>query len=450
MKRFLTLICVCGLVLPIKSVGQKNYALAIDKYMQAQVKVNEFSGVVLVTAKDKVIYKKAFGYADREWKIPTTLDTKFEIGSLTKQFTAAAILQLVEQKKLNLDDKLSIWFPGYPKGDSVTLHMLLNHTSGIADYTSLPSLNKLHTLPLSEDSVISLFKNQPYKFSPGTNWSYSNSNYFLLGSIIEKVTGKRYADYLTDNILKKAALTNTVVNRLDSVLAFRARGYSKEEHGGGWKNAEYFSMEFPFSAGSLISTASDLYKWQAALLSAKIISAPMLAKMTTPYLHDYGYGLSIDSFNHYLRIAHGGAIPGFTSYMSVFPAKNISIIILSNDEGNSDQIGNAIAADLFDMPVQMPYKPVEKAINVAVLKRYIGKYQLGGTTNFEIIEKDKYLFLKPGGGGAMMLKPESETKFFFAGNTEQEIEFILDKNGEITKCYFINKGTQMEIKRLTK
>ena len=449
MKSLFTLICVGSLVLPIKSAGQKNHFLAIDRYMQAQVKVNEFSGVVLVTAKNKVIYKKAFGYADREWKIPTTLDTKFEIGSLTKQFTAAAILQLVEQKKLLLDDKLSNWFPGYPKGDSVTLHMLLNHTSGIPDYTSLPNFYGLHTLPLAEDSVIALFKNQAYKFSPGTSWSYSNSNYFLLGCIIEKVSRKTFAEYLFENIIEKAALPNTGVNRLDSVLAFRAKGYSKQEHGG-WKNADYFSMEFPFSAGSLISTAADLYKWQAALLNAKIISNSMLTKMTSPYLNNYAYGLSVDSFHHNFRIAHGGAIPGYTSYLGVFPAKNISIVVLSNNDCNSDQIGNEIGAALFDIPVKMPYKPVEKAINVALLKRYTGKYQLGGTTNFEIIEKDKYLFLKPEGGGEMMLKPQSETKFLFAENIGQEIEFILDKNGAITNCYFINKGTQIKIKRLTK
>lgn len=150
-------ICLCSIMLPVKSFAQKNYSLVIDKYMQAQVKVNEFSGVVLVTGKGKVIYKKAFGYADREWKIPNTLETKFEIGSLTKQFTAAAILQLAEQKKLNLDDKLSTWFPDYPKGDSVTLHMLLNHTSGIVDYTSLPGFYPKHTLALPKDSVIVLF-----------------------------------------------------------------------------------------------------------------------------------------------------------------------------------------------------------------------------------------------------------------------------------------------------
>ena len=278
---------------------------------------------------------------------------------------------------------------------------------------------------------------------------FYRSPYFLLGCIIEKVSRKTFAEYLFENIIEKAALPNTGVNRLDSVLAFRAKGYSKQEHGG-WKNADYFSMEFPFSAGSLISTAADLYKWQAALLNAKIISNSMLTKMTSPYLNNYAYGLSVDSFHHNLRIAHGGAIPGYTSYLGVFPAKNISIVVLSNNDCNSDQIGNEIGAALFDIPVKMPYKPVEKAINVALLKRYTGKYQLGGTTNFEIIEKDKYLFLKPEGGGEMMLKPQSETKFFFAENIGQEIEFILDKNGAITNCYFINKGTQIKIKRLTK
>ncbi len=443
------LICLCGIMLPAKFFAQKNYSLVIDKYMQAQVKVNEFSGVVFVTGKGKVIYKKAFGYADREWKIPNTLETKFEIGSITKQFTAAAILQLAEQKKLNLSNKLSTYFPDYPKGDSVTLHMLLSHTSGIADYTSLPGFYPLHTLPLPKDSVISLFKNQPYKFSPGTNWNYSNSNYFLLGCIIEKVTGKTFAAYLFEHVIKKATLPNTVVNKLDSILVFRARGYSKSDKGG-WKNADYFSMEFPFSAGSLISTAPDLYQWQSALFGAEIISTQMLEKMTAPYLNNYAYGLSVDSFDHHLRISHGGAIPGFTSYLSTFPVENISIVVLSNNDCNSDEVGNEISASLFDIPVKMPYKPVEKTINVSILKRYTGKYQLGGSTNFELIEKDKYLFLKPEGGGEMKLRPESETKFFFAGNPEQQIEFILDQNGAILKCYFFNKGSQIEIKRLIK
>jgi CubicO group peptidase (beta-lactamase class C family) len=449
MKRLLTLICVCGLLLPIKSVGQKKYALTIDNYMQAQVKVNEFSGVVLVTRKGDIIYKKAFGYADREWKIPNTLETRYEIGSLTKQFTAAAILKLVEQKKLNLEDKLSTWFPDYPKGDSVTLHMLLSLTSGIVDYTSLPDFAAQCTRPLPKDSVIAMFKNKPYNFSPGTNWNYSNSNYFLLGCIIEKVSGESYPDYLYENVIKKAGLKNTFANRFDSILTSRGRGYSKSGKSG-WKNADWLSMELAFSAGALISTAPDLYQWQNALFGGKIISGRMVEKMISPNRNNYAYGLFVDSFHKHLRISHGGAIPGFATYLGVFPTENISIIVISNDDCNSSAYGNEIAAALFNIPVKMPYKPVEKAINVSVLKRYIGKYQVGGTQKFELIEKDKHFYLKPEGGGEMELKPESETKFFFAMDHEQQIEFTLDKNGTIIKCVFINKGMPIEIIRLSK
>lgn len=447
MKHLLTLISLCGTLLPATITAQKNYAPAIDRYMQAQVKVNDFSGVVMVSQKGKTIYKKAFGYADREWKIPNTADTKFEIGSLTKQFTAAAIMQLSEQKKINLDDKLSTWFADYPKGDSVTVHMLLNHTSGIVDYTSLPGFFAQHTVAVPKDSVIALFKNTPYKFSPGSNWSYSNSNYFLLGCIIEKITGKSFAAYLDENIIKKARLQNTAVNRLDSIIVFRAKGYSKSEKGN-WKNAEYFSMEFPFSAGSLISTAPDLLQWQTALMGAAVISQQALQIMTTPHLHNYAYGLVVDSFNHHLRIAHGGAIPGFTSWLATFPKDGISIVVLSNKDCNSDEAGNEVAAALFNLPIKLPYKPVQKTINTSLLKRYTGKYQLGGTTNFELIEKNKQLFLKPEGGGEMKLNSESETKFFFDRNPEQQIEFILDKTKAVSKIYFINKGVQMEIKSL--
>ena len=428
-------------------LAQKNYAALIDKYIQAQVSVNEFSGVVLVADNNKVIYKKAFGYADREWKSPNTPETKFEIGSVTKQFTAAAILQLAEQGKLHVEDKLSMYFPGYPKGDSITLHMLLNHTSGIADFTSVPAFYPVHTLPLVKDSVITLFKNQPLSFSPGTKWAYSNSGYFLLGCIIEQLTKQDYSTYLYENVIKKAALKNTSVNRLDSVLEFRARGYSKNEKRR-WKNADYFSMEIPFSAGSMISTVEDMYHWGHSLLSGNIVSKDMLVKMTTPYLAGYGYGLRIDTFQQQVRISHTGTIPGFSSYLGCILSHGISIVILSNCDFNTDAIADAITATLFNLAVQLPYKPVERHINPTVLKRYNGKYQVGGTTNFNLLERDGKLYLKPEGGGEIELKPESETKFFFAMDPSQEFEFIIDSKGLITNCFFINKGSRIVFKKL--
>ncbi|MEO6000156.1 MAG: serine hydrolase [Chitinophagaceae bacterium] len=429
------------------SLAQKNFSALIDKYLQAQVRVNEFSGVVLVADNNKVIYKKAFGYADREWKSLNTPETKFEIGSVTKQFTAVAILQLAEQGKLHVDDKLSMYFPGYPKGDSITIHMLLNHSSGIADFTSLPAFYPVHTLPLVRDSVISLFKNQSFTFSPGTKWAYSNSGYFLLGCIIEQVTKQDYRTYLYENVIKRAALKNTSANRLDSVLALRARGYSKTENNK-WKNAEYFSMEIPFSAGSMISTVEDLYFWERTLLSGNIVSKDMLLKMTTPYLSNYGYGLRIDTFQQQVRILHTGTIPGFSSYLGGINSRGISIVILSNCDFTTDAIADAITATLFNLAVQLPYKPVERHINKIVLKRYNGKYQVGGTTNFNLLERDGKLYLKPEGGGEIELKPESETKFFFARDPSQEFEFIIDSKGLITNCFFINKGSKIAFKKL--
>jgi len=256
--------------------AQKNYSSLLDNYMKAQANVNEFSGAVLVAKNDKIIYEKAFGLANREWNVPNTLQTKFRIGSLTKQFTAAAILQLAESGKLNLDDKLSKYFPDFPKGDSVTIHMLLNHTSGIKSYTNMPKFMSIATLPYPKDSVVAFFKNEPYEFSPGTKWNYNNSGYFLLGYIIEKVSGQSYSEFVLRNVIRKAGLENTAVDRLDSLLLNRAQGYSKTSTG--WRNANYVSMEFPYSAGAIVSTIQDMYAWNKALYSGKIISPAMLTK----------------------------------------------------------------------------------------------------------------------------------------------------------------------------
>ncbi|CAN5316435.1 hypothetical protein BH09BAC6_BH09BAC6_09590 [soil metagenome] len=235
------------------------------------------------------------------------------------------------------------------------------------------------------------------------------------------------------------------------MLAYRARGYSRPETGG-WKNADQFATELIYSAGAVISTVTDLYNWQNALLGNKVISAQMLTKMTTPYLHTYGYGVNIDMLEKHRRISHGGALPGFTSFLCSFPAEGISIVVLSNNFSDSAPIGDALAGILFDLPVQLPYKIVERAINTAVLKRYAGKYQLyqsSGTTNLEFVNEGGKLFLKPEGSGdfKMELKPESETRFFLARDRNQEIEFVVDAKGSVVSCHLMIKGLKFEIKR---
>ncbi|HWC54403.1 MAG TPA: serine hydrolase [Chitinophagaceae bacterium] len=432
------------LLLPVSLLAQDKYATLVSQYMQALADVNHFRGAVLVMKQNKVLLRHAYGMADQELNVPNTPETKFRIGSITKQFTAACILQLVEAGKLSLDDKLSKFFPGYPKGDSVTIHMLLDHTSGIANYTAIPDFENVARLSWSKDSMINFFKNKPYDFSPGTKFNYTNSGFFLLGCIIEKASGQSYNDYLRQHILDKLGMTNTGVDKLDSILPLRAKGYSKK--GDHYVNADFISMEWPFSAGSLYSTLDDMYKWDRALYSTSILSDAARKKMFTPNLDHYGYGIIIDSFENHLRIWHNGGIPGFLSHITRFPNDDMCIIIFSNNETNTDLIDAGLSNILFDIPIIMPYQHKEVKIDPAILDRYVGKYYAFMTLQF--FKKDGKLYRHLNGVPDIQLIPESETKFFYGDGSDRQIEFEVDKNGKVVKTWFINNGMKGEMKKV--
>ena len=434
------------LIIPISLLAQKNYPQLMDNYMKAQVSVKEFSGTVLLMQKDKVLYEKAFGLADREWNVPNTINTKYRIGSVTKQFTAACIMQLEEQGKLSLTDKLGKYVPDYPKGDTVTIHMLLNHTSGIADYTSLAAFWPKAILPLSRDSMIAIFKYAPYDFSPGTNWNYSNSGYFLLGYIIEKVSGIDYGDYLLKNVIQKVGLKNTLLDQVDSVLQYRAKGYEKD--GKVWRNAMLISMEGPFSAGAMVSTVHDLHDWMKALMDNKVVSAASVQKMTTPYMNHYGYGLGIDSLFNHKRIGHSGGIPGFVSYLGYFPNDDLYTIAISNDGVSAAQVAEGLATIFFNQPVFVPYIPKAIKLSASQLEKFTGTYTLissGG--DFEIIKKGDMLYRKSTGKDDVELKPESITRLFYADGSDRFINFEFDKKGRVTNASLLNGVIKSELKK---
>ena len=412
--------------------------------MKAQDEIKGFSGAVLVVKQGKILLRSGYGLADREWNVSNTTDTKFRIGSITKQFTAACILQLIETGKLSLDDKLSKFYPGFPKGDSVTIHMLLNHTSGIASYTDQRNFMDVATLPWSKDSIIAYFKKLPYNFSPGKSWAYNNSGYFLLGYIIEKVSGQSYNDYLRQHILDKLGMSNSGVDKLDSVLLFRAKGYSKA--GRKTVNANYISMEWPFSAGVLYSTLDDLYKWDRALYTNSILNESSRKKMFTPGIRDYGYGIIIDSLENHFRIWHNGGIPGFSANFSRFVNDDICIIVFSNNETNTDFISIALADILFDVPVETPYIHKEVKIDPKILDRYVGKYSAGLT--FELIKKDGKLYRHREGTPDIEMKPESEIRFFYGDGSDRMIDFEVDASGKVIKTWFHNSGQKGEIKKI--
>ena len=441
MKKILPLILF---LFHFAAIAQNNSAKQMDDYMQAEFSVKEFNGTVLVVQKGKTIYQKAFGMADREWNVPNTVQTKYRIGSITKQFTAACILQLAEQGKLSLDDKLSKYIPDYPKGDSVTIHMLLNHASGIKNYTDLAEFWPKAVLPLTPDSIIAYFKYQPYDFSPGTKWNYSNSGYILLGYIIEKVSGKKYNQYLQENVINKAGLKNTGLDRLDSILALRASGYSKNRLGF-WEHAMFISMESPYSAGAMYSTVEDMYLWTRALHGNTVLTADDTRKMMTPYLGNYGYGLLIDSLKSHKRVWHNGGIPGFSAHLAYYPDDDLCVVSISNNENNADRAGSALAAIVFHLPVAKPYVPKEVKIDPAILDKYAGKYM--ATSPIELIKKDNKLYRHREGAPDVELKPESNTRFFYADLSDRYIEFENDKSGKMIRAWFINGADRIEMKR---
>lgn len=357
---------VCALIilsLQTAAVAQQassTKAAKIDEFMTLANKYRLFNGSVLVADQGKVIYKKGFGLANMEWEIPNTPDTKFRLASITKQFTATAVLQLAAQGKIKLDGKLSEYLPEYRKdiGDKVTVHQLLNHTSGIPSYTGLPGFfQEVSRNPFKVDDFVKKYASNDLEFEPGSKFSYNNSGYFLLGAIIEKVTGKPYEQVLKENIFDPLGMKNSGYDRFDTLLKKRATGYQKSADG--YVNAPYLDMSIPYSAGSLYSTVEDLYLWDQALYSDSLLNAQFKELMFKPNLGNYAYGWTIRKagFDDKIPvIQHNGGINGFSTTIIRFPAEKGLIVMLDNTAsgGNIDRLSSELSKILYDRPYDMP------------------------------------------------------------------------------------------------
>lgn len=324
----------------------KSIQSKIIDYINEYSKDYEFSGTILVAQGSNVMLDRAFGMADYDNNIENTPDTTFEIASLTKQFTAAAILKLQENKLLNVEDPISKYISDYPNGDEIKIYNLLNHTSGIPDYVELAESVKReeHTYTLEE--LIELFKNEPLNFKTGTGFEYSNSNYILLGNIIEKVSKKNYKDYIKENILKPLNLSKTGFLSNKATIKGKAIGYDTiDNNKNEYKKADDTEGSLIASAGEIYSTVEDLYRWEDALYKGKVINKQSLKEMLTPNMSDYGYGWFIDDSNKGDKtISHGGNLPGYTSYVERNIDKKYLIIILSNR--NDDPYVNYISTGI--------------------------------------------------------------------------------------------------------
>jgi CubicO group peptidase (beta-lactamase class C family) len=325
----------------------------MDQVMQSFVG-NRFMGSVLVARGDKVLFSKGYGFANLEWDIPNTPDTKFRIGSVTKQFTAVLILKLEEQGKLSLSDPVKQYITDAPAAwDKITLFHLLTHTSGLPDFTNLPDYPKLQTLPTTATQIMARFRDKPLDFQPGEKYKYCNSGYVVLTAVVEKVAGAPYEKFLQDQILTPVGLKDTGYDSATHVIHHRATGYLVNADNQ-IENSRYLDMTVPQGAGALYSTTNDLLKWELAMFGGKVLKPSSFEKMTTPVKNNYGFGLFIRTGNKHKMIEHTGGIDGFNTDLAYYPDDKVTIVVLRNINLPSRQteITNKLAAAYFGEPVE--------------------------------------------------------------------------------------------------
>jgi len=371
-------LCIALLLLPHIAAAQ-DHATKIQEVLALAYKYRQFNGAALVAENGKVVYKGAFGMANMEWNIPNTPDTKFRLGSITKQFTATATLQLVEQGKIKLDAKISDYLPEYRKdtGDKVTIHHLLTHTSGIPSYTGQPGFfENVSRNPYKVDEFVKKYASGNLEFEPGSKFSYNNSGYFLLGAIIERVTGKPYEQVLKDNIFDPLGMKNTGYDHHATVIPKRASGYSKTPDG--YTNAVYLDMSIPYAAGSLYSTVEDLYLWDQALYTDKLLSAQSKALMYKPFLENYAYGWAVTNASFKQNdqpvqvITHDGGINGFTTTIIRFPKEKNLIVMLDNTgSGYLNRLSDSIARILYNQPYEPPKISIVSVLGKTIAEKGI-------------------------------------------------------------------------------
>ncbi|HTE26914.1 serine hydrolase [Flavitalea sp.] len=409
--------------------------------------------VVLVAKKGNTIYKKAFGTSNIIQNSPMQSDMIFRIGSITKQFTAIAILQLVEQGKIALNDSIQKYVKDFPSREVITIENLLTQTSGIKNYFEISNPSKTKTTYTPAQGV-DYFKDEPLVFFPGSRFQYSNSNYYLLGYIIEIVTGKSYAAYLRENILSKLPLINTSYDDPDKQVVNMTKGYSKFD--GKIEQAELEEISTIYSAGGLLSNAEDLLKWNQYLYAGKLISKQLLTRAISPFqlsdgsFSSYGYGLYIKGIEGIKTIEHSGSTDGFQSDLIYLPDEDITVITLFNCY-EADMDWQILSNDIVKVTLG---KSVESlfVLNKDSLRNYIGVYEFNPKTKLEVTLENDQLFIKCTNPAVRLPKvrliPESEYKFGIREVAELKFEFIMKNNGKAIKIVTYNsrgKDAEWEI-----
>ncbi|WP_108425216.1 serine hydrolase domain-containing protein [Flagellimonas amoyensis] len=347
-------VILSGLILGIQPIlTAQDLESQIDRVLEAKFENSGTGAVFLATKNGKIVYNKAFGLSNLEFQVPMQTDNVFEIGSMTKQFTAVSILMLMEEGKLQLEDDITKYIPEYPThGHGITIHHLLTHTSGIKSFTSVKGLNAIAQNEMEPMQVIDFFKDEPMDFAPGAEFRYNNSGYVLLGYIIEKVSGMSYEDFVEQRIFKKLGMSSSRYASHSEVVPKRASGYHKKED---YSNARHISFSIPYASGALMSTVGDMLVWEEAIKNHVLLGKETTQMAFTNYTLNngkpinYGYGWHIKEFGSVLSYEHGGSIFGFKSMGVYLPKEDVYVIGLSNCDCNSPtEVTREIAKIILD------------------------------------------------------------------------------------------------------
>jgi len=422
-------------------------AARMDQIVQTFVANNQFMGTALVARGDQVLFNKGYGSANLEWNIPNAPNTKFRLGSVTKQFTAASILLLEERGKLSVGDPVKKYLPDAPAAwDKITIFHLLTHSAGIPNFTGFPDYQKLQPFAATPAELVARFRDKPLEFEPGEKMSYSNSGYVLLSYLIEKTSGDTYEKFVSANIFTPLGMKDSGYDSNSAVIPHRATGYVYRN---GFQHAGFIHMSIPHGAGALYSTTEDLLKWEQGLFGGKVLKPASLEKMTKPFKNDYAFGLVVADKAGRKVIQHGGGIEGFNTQLQYYPESKLTVVVLGNVNGGApDDIANKLAALAQGDTVKLTTERKEITLDPKALSRYVGAYQMGSGPTMLITLEGNQLMSKLGNQQPVAIFPESETMFFLKV-VDAQLEFPKDDgSGKASQLILHQNGRDMPAKRM--
>jgi CubicO group peptidase (beta-lactamase class C family) len=413
--------------------------------IQPYVDDHLFSGTVLIAKDGRPVFVQGFGAANLEHGVPDDRETKFRIGSVTKEFTATAILQLAEAGELMIDDPVSKYYSDAPKTwEKITIRHLLTHTSGIPSYTDIPDFFvKEARIARTPEEIIKLTRDKPLQFEPGSKYAYDNSGYVLLGYIIERVSGESYADYLQKHIFDPLGMKNSGYDSSDKIIPHRAEGYQSNK--GEFVNAPFIDMSLPYAAGSLYSTVDDLLIWDQALYAGKPLSPASMQQMFTDYGNKIGFGWVIDDKYGHRHIWANGAINGFRSILSRYPDDKLTAIVLANVLPAPVE---KMESDLAGLYLGGAMGPAEVTLSPDMLQRYVGAYELTPTFILKVTREDNRLFAQVTNEQRFQIYATTEKEFFYK-TIDVRLTFTTDNKGAVSALVLHQNGSDQQAARIS-